>query len=145
MPPQESELTPTGANLLDGRYAVFGYVTEGAQLLKEMQVGWACGAGVGAARVLPASLAWVCGGVVPRSRGCLTRCSQSWLCRGRQGQLRPIATCLLCGGAGKASWRLLQHAEQPAFSTPCPAQPQVGDKIESAKIVKGAENLVQPK
>jgi hypothetical protein len=35
---QESELTPTGANLLDGRYAVFGYVTEGAQLLKEMQV-----------------------------------------------------------------------------------------------------------
>jgi cyclophilin family peptidyl-prolyl cis-trans isomerase len=36
---KESELTPTGANLLDGRYAVFGYVTEGAQLLKEMQVG----------------------------------------------------------------------------------------------------------
>lgn len=36
---QESELTPTGANLLDGRYAVFGYVTEGSQLLKEMQVG----------------------------------------------------------------------------------------------------------
>ena len=38
--PQESELTPTGANLLDGRYGVFGYVTEGSQLLKEMQVGW---------------------------------------------------------------------------------------------------------
>jgi cyclophilin family peptidyl-prolyl cis-trans isomerase len=38
-PPQESELTPTGANLLDGRYAVFGYVTEGSSLLKEMQVG----------------------------------------------------------------------------------------------------------
>lgn len=37
---QESELTPTGSNLLDGRYAVFGYITEGAQLLKEMQVGW---------------------------------------------------------------------------------------------------------
>ena len=37
--PQESELTPTGANLLDGRYAVFGYVTEGSSLLKEMQVG----------------------------------------------------------------------------------------------------------
>jgi cyclophilin family peptidyl-prolyl cis-trans isomerase len=36
---QESELTPTGANLLDGRYAVFGYVTEGSSLLKEMQVG----------------------------------------------------------------------------------------------------------
>ncbi|EFN59625.1 hypothetical protein CHLNCDRAFT_33486 [Chlorella variabilis] len=36
---KESELTPTGANLLDGRYGVFGYVTEGSQLLKEMQVG----------------------------------------------------------------------------------------------------------
>lgn len=35
---QESELTPTGANVLDGRYAVFGYVTEGANLLKEIQV-----------------------------------------------------------------------------------------------------------
>lgn len=34
---QESELTPTGANVLDGRYAVFGYVTEGANLLKEIQ------------------------------------------------------------------------------------------------------------
>jgi len=36
---KESELTPTGSNLLDGRYAVFGYITEGADLLKEMQVG----------------------------------------------------------------------------------------------------------
>lgn len=36
---KESELTPTGANVLDGRYAVFGYVTEGANLLKEIQVG----------------------------------------------------------------------------------------------------------
>ena len=36
---QESELTPTGANLLDGRYAVFGYVIEGADLLQECQVG----------------------------------------------------------------------------------------------------------
>lgn len=36
---KESELTPTGSNLLDGRYAVFGYVTQGAELLKEMQVG----------------------------------------------------------------------------------------------------------
>lgn len=36
---KESELTPTGANLLDGRYAVFGYVVDGAPLLKEMQVG----------------------------------------------------------------------------------------------------------
>jgi cyclophilin family peptidyl-prolyl cis-trans isomerase len=26
---KESELTPSGANLLDGRYAVFGYVTSG--------------------------------------------------------------------------------------------------------------------
>lgn len=26
---KESELTPSGANLLDGRYAVFGYVTQG--------------------------------------------------------------------------------------------------------------------
>ena len=36
---KESELTPTGSNLLDGRYAVFGYVTQGADLLKEVQVG----------------------------------------------------------------------------------------------------------
>lgn len=36
---QESELTPTGANLLDGRYAVFGYVVDGADLLQECQVG----------------------------------------------------------------------------------------------------------
>jgi len=36
---KESELTPTGSNLLDGRYAVFGYITQGADLLKDMQVG----------------------------------------------------------------------------------------------------------
>jgi cyclophilin family peptidyl-prolyl cis-trans isomerase len=36
---KESELTPTGSNLLDGRYAVFGYITQGSELLKEMQVG----------------------------------------------------------------------------------------------------------
>ena len=31
---QESELTPTGSNLLDGRYAVFGYVVENEALLQ---------------------------------------------------------------------------------------------------------------
>lgn len=36
---KESELTPTGSNLLDGRYAVFGYVTKGQDLLKDLQVG----------------------------------------------------------------------------------------------------------
>ena len=36
---QESELTPTGSNLLDGRYAVFGYVIDGEDLLQQMQVG----------------------------------------------------------------------------------------------------------
>jgi len=30
---KESELTPTGSNLLDGRYAVFGYITQGQELL----------------------------------------------------------------------------------------------------------------
>ena len=35
---QESELTPSGANLLDGRYAVFGYVVEGQDLLTQLQV-----------------------------------------------------------------------------------------------------------
>ena len=34
---QESELTPTGANLLDGRYAVFGYLIDGAALLQNAQ------------------------------------------------------------------------------------------------------------
>ena len=36
---QESELTPSGANLLDGRYAVFGYVVDGQDLLQQLQVG----------------------------------------------------------------------------------------------------------
>ena len=34
---QESELTPTGSNLLDGRFAVFGYVVDNADLLGELQ------------------------------------------------------------------------------------------------------------
>ena len=53
-PIQESELTPTGSNLLDGRYAVFGYVTEGASMLKDMQV---------------RGCVFVCGGV-GRGQGC---------------------------------------------------------------------------
>lgn len=36
---KESELTPTGSNLLDGRYAVLGYITDGQLLLKDLQVG----------------------------------------------------------------------------------------------------------
>ncbi|MBE9032295.1 peptidylprolyl isomerase [filamentous cyanobacterium LEGE 11480] len=32
----EPELTPAGINLLDGRYAIFGYVTEGNQLLGKL-------------------------------------------------------------------------------------------------------------
>lgn len=36
---KESELTPTGANLLDGRYAVFGYIVEGQDAIKEFKVG----------------------------------------------------------------------------------------------------------
>ena len=36
---QESELTPSGGNLLDGRYAVLGYVVEGQDLLTQLQVG----------------------------------------------------------------------------------------------------------
>ena len=35
---KESELTPSGANLLDGRYSVFGYITEGADLLNDANV-----------------------------------------------------------------------------------------------------------
>jgi hypothetical protein len=42
---KESELTPSGANLLDGRYAVFGYVTEGQDALGYMKVGGRAGAG----------------------------------------------------------------------------------------------------
>jgi cyclophilin family peptidyl-prolyl cis-trans isomerase len=34
---QESELTPTGSNLLDGRFAVFAYVVDNADLLGELQ------------------------------------------------------------------------------------------------------------
>eukprot|EP01023_Acetabularia_acetabulum_P035172 TRINITY_DN3314_c0_g1_i2.p2 TRINITY_DN3314_c0_g1~~TRINITY_DN3314_c0_g1_i2.p2 ORF type:complete len:218 (+),score=51.18 TRINITY_DN3314_c0_g1_i2:614-1267(+) len=36
---KESELTPSSANLLDGRYGVFGYVVEGQDFLQEMKVG----------------------------------------------------------------------------------------------------------
>lgn len=36
---KESELTPSNANILDGRYAVFGYVTENEDLLADLKVG----------------------------------------------------------------------------------------------------------
>lgn len=36
---KESELTPSNANILDGRYAVFGYVTENEDLLADVKVG----------------------------------------------------------------------------------------------------------
>lgn len=35
----EPELTPAGRNLLDGRYSVFGYVTEGKEVLQELKAG----------------------------------------------------------------------------------------------------------
>ncbi len=35
----ESELTPAGLNLLDGRYAVFGYVVENKEVLDKLTVG----------------------------------------------------------------------------------------------------------
>jgi peptidylprolyl isomerase len=35
----EPELTPAGRNLLDGRYAVFGYLTEGQKVLDKLKAG----------------------------------------------------------------------------------------------------------
>ncbi|MEN9224706.1 MAG: peptidylprolyl isomerase [Thermostichus sp. HHBFW_bins_43] len=35
----EPDLTPAGLNLMDGRYAVFGYVTEGTEVLHHIKVG----------------------------------------------------------------------------------------------------------
>lgn len=35
----EPELTPAGRNLLDGRYSVFGYVTEGKEVLEQLKEG----------------------------------------------------------------------------------------------------------
>jgi peptidylprolyl isomerase len=35
----EPELTPAGRNLLDGRYAVFGYLTEGKKILDKLKAG----------------------------------------------------------------------------------------------------------
>jgi peptidylprolyl isomerase len=35
----ESDLTPAGRNLLDGRYALFGYTLDGADLLKDVKEG----------------------------------------------------------------------------------------------------------
>ncbi|KAJ4824723.1 Peptidyl-prolyl cis-trans isomerase, chloroplastic [Turnera subulata] len=36
---KESELTPSNANILDGRYAVFGYITQNEDLLADLKVG----------------------------------------------------------------------------------------------------------
>ncbi|KAH9308332.1 hypothetical protein KI387_036243 [Taxus chinensis] len=36
---KESELTPSDANILDGRYTVFGYVTENQDYLADLKVG----------------------------------------------------------------------------------------------------------
>jgi len=36
---KESELTPSGTNILDGRYGVFGYIIEGQDFLREIKVG----------------------------------------------------------------------------------------------------------
>lgn len=36
---KESELTPSGTNILDGRYSVFGYVIDGQDLLRELKAG----------------------------------------------------------------------------------------------------------
>lgn len=35
----EAELTPAGRNLLDGRYAVFGYTIEGKEVLRQLKAG----------------------------------------------------------------------------------------------------------
>ncbi|MEN9203567.1 MAG: peptidylprolyl isomerase [Thermostichus sp. DG02_2_bins_29] len=35
----EPDLTPAGLNLMDGRYAVFGYVTEGTEVLHKIKLG----------------------------------------------------------------------------------------------------------
>ena len=35
----EPELTPAGRNLLDGRYSVFGYLTEGKEILDKLKAG----------------------------------------------------------------------------------------------------------
>jgi peptidylprolyl isomerase len=35
----EPELTPAGLNLLDGRYTIFGYITEGKEVLQELKAG----------------------------------------------------------------------------------------------------------
>lgn len=35
----EPELTPAGRNLLDGRYAIFGYLTEGKEVLDKLKAG----------------------------------------------------------------------------------------------------------
>jgi cyclophilin family peptidyl-prolyl cis-trans isomerase len=52
---KESELTPSNANLLDGRYAVFGYVVQGQDYLGSMKVSRGH-----AADVHDAPLLWVC-------------------------------------------------------------------------------------
>lgn len=36
---KESELTPSNSNILDGRYTVFGYITENEDFLADLKVG----------------------------------------------------------------------------------------------------------
>lgn len=36
---KDIEITPAGANLLDGNFAVFAYTTKGEEYLKDMKVG----------------------------------------------------------------------------------------------------------
>jgi len=35
----DSDLTPAGKNVLDGRYSCFGYVTEGEEFLRDIKEG----------------------------------------------------------------------------------------------------------
>ena len=35
---REAELTPSGTNILDGRYSTFGYVIENQELLRDLKV-----------------------------------------------------------------------------------------------------------
>jgi cyclophilin family peptidyl-prolyl cis-trans isomerase len=136
---KESELTPSGANLLDGRYSVFGYVTEGQDALGYMKVRRCTSAAAGCWRNcwrwLRVARAASWGGHHSRraAGGALRRWRRPWL----QGRCRgvPCRPSLL---AGTLLLLLLLLVLSPCIS---PLVAQVGDKIEYIKVVDGLENL----
>jgi cyclophilin family peptidyl-prolyl cis-trans isomerase len=117
---KESELTPSGANLLDGRYAVFGYAVQGQDNLGLLKV-----------RVLG-------GGMARWQRAALAAAQlRTWCAPACSGSAR----CLVLAASARHT-RARTPLLHPSLVALCHTHTQVGDKILYIKVVDGAENLV---